>query len=81
MAARRETYPGQRVYRASNSCVFGHVRTSSDRGKLLWKGDIRVCPETDAEMGFRWSGVQIPLPDQIEPLLPQRLSCENFESR
>src|SRR5690242_12007264 len=44
------------VYRVSNSRVFARVRISRDRGKLLTKGDIRVCPETDAEMGFRWSG-------------------------
>src|SRR5438128_1874441 len=42
------------------TCAFTHVRTIRDRGKLLWNGDIHVCPETDAEMGFRWSGVQIP---------------------
>ncbi len=60
---------GERVYRVSSSRVFAHVRTARDRGKLLAKGDIRVCPETDAEMGFRWSGVQIPpaRPNQTTP--------------
>jgi len=43
--------------------VFAQVRTSPDRGKTLRKGDIRVCPETNAELLIRWSEVRA-LPPQ-----------------
>src|SRR5258706_117605 len=48
-----------------------YSRTSPDRGKLLRKGDIRVCPETNVELLIRWSEVRV-LPPQ--PISFQRLS-------
>src|ERR1051325_1447529 len=47
-----------RVQRASTSRVSAHLRISRDRGKLLAKGDIRVCPATDAEIALRRSSVR-----------------------